>query len=31
LHPDAEASLYESRWLHIPDGSVGGIIPQQFG
>ena len=28
---DAEASLYESRWLHIPDGSVGGIIPQQFG
>jgi choline-sulfatase len=28
---DAEASLYGARWLHIPEGSTGGIIPQMFG
>jgi hypothetical protein len=28
---DAEASLYEARWLHIPPGMDGGIIPQQRG
>ena len=28
---DAEASLYEARWLPIPTVQGGGIIPQQFG
>lgn len=28
---DAEASLYGARWLTIPPGCSGGIIPQQFG
>lgn len=28
---DAEASLYQARWLPIQPGSNGGIIPQQFG
>jgi len=28
---DAEKSLYDARWLHIPPGFTGGIIPQQFG
>ena len=28
---DAEASLYEARWLPIPPIHGGGIIPQQFG
>ena len=28
---DAEASLYEARWLHLPPTLGGGIIPQQFG
>lgn len=28
---DAEAGLYGVRWLKIPPGSDGGIIPQQFG
>jgi choline-sulfatase len=28
---DAEKSLYDSRWLAIPPGCSGGIIPQQFG
>lgn len=28
---DAEAELYEARWLHIPEGCTGGIIPQMFG
>jgi choline-sulfatase len=28
---DAEASLYEARWLHVPPVHGGGIIPQQFG
>jgi choline-sulfatase len=28
---DAEAELYNSRWLPIPDGCTGGIIPQMFG
>lgn len=28
---DAEASLYEARWLYIPPEATGGIIPQQFG
>jgi choline-sulfatase len=28
---DAEASLYDARWLPIQPGSNGGIIPQQFG
>jgi hypothetical protein len=28
---DAEKSLYDARWLMIPSGRLGGIIPQQFG
>ncbi len=28
---DAEKSLYDARWLSIPPGCTGGIIPQQFG
>jgi len=28
---DAEGDLYEARWLSIPPGAAGGIIPQQFG
>lgn len=28
---DAESALYDARWLHIPPGMSGGIIPQQFG
>jgi choline-sulfatase len=28
---NAEESLYEARWLPIPPGATGGIIPQQFG
>ncbi|MBL9216485.1 MAG: sulfatase-like hydrolase/transferase [Opitutaceae bacterium] len=28
---DAEAGLYGARWLTIPPGADGGIIPQQFG
>lgn len=28
---DAEESLYDARWLAIPPGARGGIIPQQFG
>jgi len=28
---DAEKSLYDARWLAIPPGCTGGIIPQQFG
>ena len=28
---DAEASLYDARWLEIPPHQGGGIIPQQFG
>lgn len=28
---DAEASLYGARWLPVPPGSNGGIIPQQLG
>jgi choline-sulfatase len=28
---DAEASLYDARWLHLPPVQGGGIIPQQFG
>lgn len=28
---DAEKSLYDARWLPIPDGADGGIIPQMFG
>jgi hypothetical protein len=28
---DAEKSLYDARWLQIPDTYSGGIIPQQFG
>ncbi|MEX2607586.1 MAG: sulfatase-like hydrolase/transferase [Kiritimatiellia bacterium] len=28
---DAEKSLYDARWLQIPAGCTGGIIPQQFG
>ena len=28
---DAEASLYEARWLSVDDNATGGIIPQQFG
>ena len=28
---DAEASLYEARWLPVPPNVSGGIIPQQFG
>ena len=28
---DAEKSLYDARWLPIPPGCTGGIIPQQFG
>jgi len=28
---DAEASLYEARWLAIPPGCTAGIIPQEFG
>jgi choline-sulfatase len=28
---DAEGALYGVRWLSIPPGSNGGIIPQQFG
>ncbi len=28
---DAEKSLYDARWLPIPPGCSGGIIPQQFG
>lgn len=28
---DAEASLYDARWLHLPEGVDGGIIPQRFG
>jgi hypothetical protein len=28
---DAEQALYEARWLAIPPGTTGGIIPQQFG
>jgi len=28
---DAEASLYDARWLHLPSVHGGGIIPQQFG
>jgi choline-sulfatase len=28
---DAEASLYEARWLHVPPVHGGGIIPQQLG
>lgn len=28
---DAEGALYGSRWLPIPPGVTGGIIPQRFG
>ena len=28
---DAEGDLYGARWLFIPPGSTGGIIPQRFG
>jgi choline-sulfatase len=28
---DAEKSLYDARWLPIPPGCTGGIIPQEFG
>jgi choline-sulfatase len=28
---DAEKSLYDARWIQIPPGCTGGIIPQQFG
>ncbi len=28
---DAETELYNSRWLQIPEGTTGGIIPQMFG
>lgn len=28
---DAEKSLYDARWIEIPAGCTGGIIPQQFG
>ena len=28
---DAEAALYDARWLHLPPVQGGGIIPQQFG
>ncbi len=28
---DAEASLYDARWLHVPPVHGGGIIPQQLG
>jgi len=29
---DAEAALYEARWLYFsPEHATGGIIPQQFG
>ena len=28
---DAEASLYDARWLYIPPVNGGGVIPQQFG
>ena len=28
---DAEAELYGTRWLHVPEGMSGGIIPQMFG
>ena len=28
---DAEKALYDARWLPIPPGCTGGIIPQQFG
>jgi choline-sulfatase len=28
---DAEAALYDARWLHLPTVYGGGIIPQQFG
>jgi hypothetical protein len=28
---DAEKALYDARWLMIPPGRLGGIIPQQFG
>lgn len=28
---DAEKSLYDARWIAIPPGCTGGIIPQQFG
>ena len=28
---DAEGELYGARWLHIPEGTTGGIIPQMFG
>jgi len=28
---DAEKTLYDARWLPIPAGCTGGIIPQQFG
>ncbi len=28
---DAEKTLYDSRWLRVPPGLKGGIIPQEFG
>ncbi|MCB0021121.1 MAG: hypothetical protein KDE09_25170, partial [Anaerolineales bacterium] len=28
---NAEEALYNARWLAIPPGANGGIIPQQFG
>ena len=28
---DAETELYNARWLYIPEGTTGGIIPQMFG
>ncbi len=28
---DAEAPLYDARWLALPPNATGGIIPQQFG
>lgn len=28
---DAEASLYEARWLSTPADLTGGVIPQMFG
>ena len=28
---DAEGGLYGARWLAIPQGTTGGIIPQMFG
>ena len=28
---DAEKTLYDARWLHVPPGCTGGIIPQEFG